>query len=296
MRKDAFGQTHPAVELFFFLAVMLITAFVLHPAVTGISLAAACAYNVYLRGRKALLFTLCFVLPFILLIAVLNPLFNHAGVTVLFYLHNGNAVTLEAVLYGIVSACMFAALISWCSCLNAVMSSDKYVCLFGRAIPVLSLLFSMVLRFVPRFTARIGLVSAAQKSTCPEMGKSPVKALKHGVSVLSFTTSWALESSVVMADSMKSRGYGLPGRTSYSIYRFDSRDAVLAALLAAFCVVSIAAMVSKRICFRFYPSIKYSSFGALSAAGYAAFALLCLLPLLLDILENVRWHSIRSKI
>ena len=35
------------------------------------------------------------------------------------------------------------------------------------------------------------------------------------------------------ADSMKGRGYGLPGRTAFSVYRFTRRDgAALACLLA----------------------------------------------------------------
>ena len=48
MRSDAFGKIYPAVELAFFIAVMLITAFVLHPVITGISLLSACAYAVIL--------------------------------------------------------------------------------------------------------------------------------------------------------------------------------------------------------------------------------------------------------
>jgi energy-coupling factor transport system permease protein len=46
---------------------------------------------------------------------------------------------------------MLAAVISWFSCYNAVMTSDKFVYLFGRVIPALSLILSMTLRFVPKF-------------------------------------------------------------------------------------------------------------------------------------------------
>ena len=294
MRGTAFEKIHPAVELAFFTAVMLITAFVLHPGITGISLAAAFAYAIKLNGRKALMLALCGALPLMLFVAVLNPLFNHAGTRVLFYLHNGNAVTLEAVLYGIVSAAMFAALIMWFSCLNKVMTSDKYICLFGGVIPALSLLFSMTLRFVPRFTKRIGTVLEAQRSLGADFGKDPIKAAKRGVSAVSVTTTWALESAVNISDSMKSRGYGLPGRTSYSIYRFDKRDAVFAALTAVFAGVSIAAMATKSIRFRFYPSILSSGVSALAVAGYAAFALLCLLPLAIDLAEDIKWRIISS--
>ena len=36
--------------------------------------------------------------------------------------------------------------------------------------------------------------------------------------------TWSLESAIDTADSMRSRGYGEPGRTAFSIYRFDDRD------------------------------------------------------------------------
>lgn len=296
MRRNAFSSMHPAVNLAFFLAVTLITAFVLHPVITGISLVCAIVYSIWLKGKKAALFNLCFVLPFIIIVAALNPLFNHAGTKVLFYLKNGNAVTLEAVLYGLVSGCMFAALIIWCSCLDRVMSADKYTYLFGAAIPTLSLVFSMVLRFVPRLFRRISEVSQAQRSLAPDIGKSPVKGVKHGVSVLSMTVSWALESAVNAADSMKSRGYGLKGRTSFSLYRFEARDAVFGVIMLLAFALSVFTMATKHVSFRFYPSIKYSEADALFYTGCAAFLALCALPLIFDLKEEIEWRIIRSRI
>lgn len=296
MRRDAFSQIHPSVSFGFFAAVMLITAFVLHPAVTGISLVSACIYTVVLKGRKALLFDVLAVLPFIVFVAVLNPLFNHEGMTPLFYLRNGNAVTKEAVVYGLVSACMFAALIMWFYCMNAVMTSDKVIFLFGRVIPVLSLIFSMVLRFVPRLMNRISEVSAARRSVAPPAKKGLVSGLRHGISVLSVTVTWALESAVTMSDSMRSRGYGQRGRTSYALFHFTPRDAVMTAALAVSCAGSVAAMAAKRIGFRFYPSIKAVPMNVPGALGLAAFCVLCLLPVILDVKENLSWRIISSKL
>ncbi len=41
---------------------------------------------------------------------------------------------------------------------------------------------------------------------------------------MSILVTWALENAIDTADSMKDRGYVLPGRTAFSIYRFDRRD------------------------------------------------------------------------
>lgn len=296
MRRDAFSDIHPAVSFALFAAVLVLTAFVLHPAVTGISLVSACIYTIVLKGRRALLFDLLAVLPFIIVVAALNPLFNHEGATPLFYLWNGNAVTKEAVVYGLVSACMFAALIMWFYCMNAVMTSDKVIFLFGRVLPALSLIFSMTLRFVPRLVSRIREVSAAQKSTSPPMKKGVVSGVRHGISVISVTVGWALESSVVMSDSMRSRGYGGRGRTAYALYRFTARDALLAALAAAFTAAFVWAAVSKAVYFRSYPSVKCAPMSVGAVIGLAAFAGLCLMPALLTAWENVKWRILSSKL
>src|SRR5690606_15261610 len=104
------------------------------------------------------------MLPMLLFMAALNPLFNHQGVTILFYLErSGNPVTLESILYGISSAIMFVTVIMWFSCYNKVMTSDKFIYLFGRIMPKLSLLLSMTLRFVPRYIEKIREISYAQK-------------------------------------------------------------------------------------------------------------------------------------
>ena len=53
---------------------------------------------------------------------------------------------------------------------------------------------------------------------------SLLQRLRNGVTILSILLTWCLENALETADSMKSRGYGLPGRTAFSIYRLDDRD------------------------------------------------------------------------
>ena len=83
----------------------------------------------------------CTGCPLLLFSAVLNPLFNHEGATILTYLPDGNPLTLESMLYGVSAAAMMVTVILWFSCYNSVMTSDKFLYLFGRVIPALSLLF-----------------------------------------------------------------------------------------------------------------------------------------------------------
>ena len=97
------------------------------------------------------------------------------------------------------------------------MTSDKFIYLFGKAIPAVSLILSMVLRFVPRFKNQIEKTSDSQKCIGRDVTNGNVLArAKHGMKILSVMTTWALENSVETADSMKSRGYGLRGRNNFS--------------------------------------------------------------------------------
>lgn len=116
---------------------------------------------------------------------------------------------------------MLVSVLNWFSCYQVVMTSDKFIYLFGKAIPAMSLILSMVLRFVPKFKNQIVKISNAQKCIGRDVtnGNMLMKA-KHGMKILSIMTTWALENSVETADSMKSRGYGLRGRNNFSICRF----------------------------------------------------------------------------
>ena len=107
------------------------------------------------------------LLPMALMAALINPAFNHEGATLLAYLPSGNPLTLESIAYGFAAAAMLAAVVLWFSCYTAVMTSDKFVYLFGRVIPALSLVLSMTLRFVPKFKAQIQVVSEAQRCVGP---------------------------------------------------------------------------------------------------------------------------------
>ena len=46
------------------------------------------------------------------------------------------------------------------------------------------------------------------------------KKIRYALNMVSILVTWALENAIETADSMKSRGYGLRGRTAFSIYRF----------------------------------------------------------------------------
>lgn len=294
MRNDTFAGYHPAVNFLYFAAVIGMTMFIMQPVLLIISLTGSCLYFLYLAGKRGMLRRVGYLLPLLLGMSLLNPLFNHEGITILWYLPNDNPVTLEAIVYGAAASAMMAAAVIWFNCCNAVFTSDKIIYLFGRIIPSLSLLISMTLRFVPRFKNYLMNVLQAQRALQPP--KSTPDRLRQALSAFSSTVSWALEQSIITADSMKSRGYGLSGRTAFSIYRFEKRDARFLCLLAVLCAGTIIPAISGHTRWNYYPGLSGKLFGAVQLCAYICYLGACLLPLFIDLMEDRKWTFLRSAI
>lgn len=283
------------MNLAFFAAVLLFSMFNMHPVCLGISLVCSLSNALYLSGRKAAMLSLKFLLPAALFIVIINPVLNHQGVTIIKYLPWGNPLTLESVVYGFASAAMLCAVVLWFSCWNRVMTSDKLMYLFGKISPSLSLVLSMALRFVPRFFAEMKQVRQAMNQMSGEK-KSLTARFKGGLRVLSVMVSRSMEGSIETADSMKSRGYGLKGRTSFSLYHFTSKDlAVLLAVLLETAVL-IAIMLFGKLKFRYFPSIKGTVPDVFTVAFYLIYGALMLTPLILNVKEGLQWKRLQSKI
>jgi len=294
---NEFNNYHPIVNFIYFLFVIGFSCFLMHPVCLAISLGCGFAYSVMQKGKRALITNLIYMLPLIAVTALINPIFNHEGVTVLCYFPWGNPLTAESVVYGVCAAVMIASVICHFSCLNEIMTSDKIIYLFGRIIPSLSLIISMTLRFVPKFAAQMKVVVNSQKCIGRDASRgSIIKRAKHGLSIISIMTTWSLENAIDTADSMKSRGYGIAGRTSFSIFKFDSRDKKALVCIAFLGLYTLAGSLMDGAYFRYFPSLKGVEMSLFSISVFTSYLLLCLCPVIIELWEVRRWKALRSKI
>jgi len=293
MRKaDAFAGCHPLVNFLYFALVLGFSMALLHPVTLLISLTAAAAYAVRLRGAVAVRFGLRYMLPAAIAAMLVNPIFNHRGVTILAYLPSGNPLTLESILYGLAAAILVAAVLLWFLCWNAVLTSDKFIWLFGRIIPSLSLVLALVLRFVPRFRVQLEAVRQARHGVGRDAadGKGRER-VRHAAALLSALLGWSMENALETANSMRSRGYGLAGRTAYTVYRFTARDGYAAVWLCFCGLYCFVGALAGGMDWQYVPLLRGGPVTGLSVSFFAVYALLCATPLLMQIREGRVWRA-----
>lgn len=296
-KMNEFKSFHPIVNFTYFVLVIGFSCFFLHPLCLVISLLSSFTYSVMLKGCKAIKSNLAYMIPVALAMALINPLFNHEGITIIAYFPSGNPLTLESILYGFSSAIMISTVICHFSCYNEIMTSDKFIYLFGRIIPAMSLVISMTLRFVPKFVSQLKVISNSQKCIGRDIsGGSLLKRAKNGLSIMSIMTTWALENSIDTADSMKSRGYGLPGRTSFSIFTFDNRDLKALIYILLLGIYTFTGNLMGKMDFSFFPKVKFADITPFSASIFISYLLLCIYPILIELWEVKKWKALKSKI
>lgn len=291
---NEFKTYHPIVNFIYFLAVLGFSMFFLHPVCIGISLVCGYIYLWFLGGGKAIRTSLNISIPIILISGVINTAFNHAGVTVIAHFPNGNLITLESIVYGLIVGGMISTAILWFSCYNRIMTEDKFIYLFGRVSPSFALVVSMTLRFVPQFLKQFKRVTEVQRSNGRDVKKGKVKdRVKTATEIMSIMTTWALERSVTTSDSMKARGYGVKKRTAFSLYRFSARDAVALCYIIIMGAYIMLKALSGAVKFQCFPCIRISMTGI---SAYISYFLLLIFPVIVEIKEGWKWKSLRRKI
>ena len=293
---NRFQTYHPLVNFLYYVLVIGFSMALNHPLAQLISISCACVYAVQADGKKAVLFSLRWCLPIMLMTAFINPAFSHEGVTILLYFPTGNPLTLESILYGLSSGVMIATVMLWFLNFNRDICSDKFIYLFGRIIPAMSLVLSMTLRFIPKFKAQLALVVDAQKCIGRDISEGAIlRRIKIAITVLSIMLTWALENAIETADSMKSRGYGLLGRSAFSIYRMEERDKMALAYLGFCAFYLLAGVMVSAFGFRYFPSIRYVELNLASLSFQFVYLILCIMPVALNWAEESKWKAIHSK-
>ncbi len=294
--NDAFARCHPAVGFFFFLGAIGLGCVIMHPAYILAAGVCAATYYCLLRGLKGLKL-LVLSIPVFLFLTFANPLVNHDGQRVLTHVF-GRPYTFEALVYGMVIAGMLIVMLLWAGCYNTVMTSDKFMTLFGGTIPTISMLLLMVLRLVPNMIRKIGQLAGARKCIGRGAGENATRREKitDSLNVISALMTWALEGGVITADSMKARGYGTEKRTSFRMHSLQRQDIALLAWMGALAAAVVVLIANEGTAADYTPVMSITPVTGRRAIGFAAYCLFLSLPTVLYVKEAIQWRISRSGI
>ena len=323
MRSGTVGRVeihHPAVLALYLASALVLCMCAFHPVLVGISLVSGLVLGVCLRGWRAVGRGLRWQLPFVMLVALVNPFFSASGSTEL--MHIGlHAIYLESLVYGACMGAMLVAAMLWCSNAAAVLTDDQVLGLLGNLMPVVALMLSMVMRLVPRLMHRAGEASNAVRActavragtverrnggtvpTLPQpssgsMGRGagtgnrppyhsgPSRAANARLRLVTVLMAWSMEDSLQTADAMRARGWGAgERRTAYRQRVLRGRDVVELVVLVA-CVIPCAVVIHvARAAFPFYPRFDT----LVPWWTYLPYALFMFLPCSIVVAEESRW-------
>ncbi|MBS5116082.1 MAG: hypothetical protein KHY88_10425 [Erysipelotrichaceae bacterium] len=213
-----------------------------------------------------------------LLITFINPLIVLKGATVLFYI-GMQPYTLEALYYGMVYGLLIVSIFLWSQILNQCINTYHVTYLLSRFFPTLGLLFSMVLRLIPKFKRQYTHVNQMQKMMHPHQPKHFWQ-----FQTLLIMMTWLFESSLTLLQSMNARKYQSK-RTHFHLFKWKVADTmfVLIVILLTLMILCLNRYISK---FYFYPIIIFTPFKIIDYFFYTCAMILLLLVIYIMEKEN----------
>ena len=293
----SFKDFNPITQALFFLSVLIITMFNMHPILLVISLAASAVYTGYTGGIGALVASIKLMAVTSIMIIIINPLISHEGITVLTRLPDGNELTLESVIFASAAALMMSCTVEWFYCVNRIFTSDRIIYLFGRITPKLALMISMTLNFISKFRVHFAEIRSARYAIEKNDSSFRIASkMNNSVKIISSMLQWSAENAVDTADSMKSRGYGIKKRTSYTRMKITCADVIYILLIAAADSILAWLIMSGALGSSYYPYFEIEYNGIQTVSGYIIYGLLCMMPIITDVKGELKWRCLISKV
>lgn len=274
---NPFSNLHPLTIVGYYIGTLVLLIWLGHPVLYLLLFVMMLADYGMAVGIKRICKTLLYSTGAAAVCVFVNPLFNHRGVTVLFYLGD-TRLTEEAVLYGLYMASLLLGTLLLFSCFSFVMTSEKIMTLAAKRFPSFALLFSMILRIVPKIKKDFKEMTALH-------GNRP--------SVWSALIGKWMEDSVERSMAMKNKGYGGGTRTSYFQQHLRAQDI---GILLGVCVMAVYVSVMRIYCpvrVQFFPSVQVEMY---DTVFWLIWFVYLGIPIWLRGKEEVAWLLSRQKI
>ncbi|WP_253701962.1 energy-coupling factor transporter transmembrane component T [Bacillus sp. FJAT-27445] len=239
------------------------------------------------RGLQRWLF---FIASSGLLIFLVNPLFNERGRHVLFEWGN-HRITLEAVTLGGMAALSVMGIIALFVSYNEIMTPNKLLFLFAKALPQFAVLLMLTLRFIPLMRIRLEEISAVQSSKGVTLASGTWKGrAKNGLLYVQALLVFSLEEAIQTADSMKARGYGTGKRSAYHHFKFRNLDWLSFGFLLPVFVYALFGRLNGLGLLDVYPIMENTDLSIAEAGTLAAVVCFIVFPVIIELKGAFRWR------
>ena len=290
VRSTGYQRFHPVSAAVHLLSCMVLLMFSTNPVICGLGWISGLSMCLLLRrGRTQWSYYLWSIILGLAVILT-NPLITHRGNTVLFFV-NSNPFTLEAVFFGVYMAVILTAVLFWCRVWNTVMSTDRIMFILQKTLPKASLVLTGALRFFPLLADRWRQIRRAQLATGEEG-----RGIRAAAAQFSSLVTWSMEHAIGAAASMRSRGYGLKGRKSYTNFRFTGQDLFLLIYTIVLTGLTGWMMGTGALSYSFYPVTPPVSLTVQALTGYVCYGCLALFPTFFELGDMLFWTFLRRKI
>jgi energy-coupling factor transport system permease protein len=289
-RQIEFERLNPAIIFLYFITLITITMVFNSPIILLLEFLIVLGLSGMTAGIDATLKTLRGTLLMMLFIIIVNPITNHNGDSILFSA-NGLIITKEATIYGILMAFSLANVILIFVSYNKVMSNNKFMFLFGKILPQLTLLTMIVMRFVPLFLERFKSISQIQKTRGIQVNSKNIK--EKSINTMRLVEVLLINScyeAFQTADSMTARGFGSTQRSNYRRYKFNGRDLLIGSILMIGILYLIFAIFNKIGIISIYPDLIIPSMTSnIEILTMIIVGGICGLPILMEVREALWW-------
>ena len=284
-------------QFLYYALVLLFSMCLMHPVYLAISLTGALAYDIYLKGRKAVRFAVMGLLPMAAVARARQPGVQSrrsndfdlsalrqsadARIHVLRCGRSRHAGKRRIVVFQLQRNHVFGQV-----CLSLWTHDPR---------TVIGAVYGLALYPEVQGADADGQRSAGVHRQRYEK-RQRVPQVFNAIKIFSIMVTWSLENAIETADSMRSRGYGLPGRTAFSIYRFDDRDKAALAWLIFCGAYLLSGWMAGGTYFRYYPTVKSVVLTPMTVSFMCVYLALVLTPVILDRKEDRQWNSLQSTI
>ena len=283
-----FEKLNPRVVLIYFCYIIFIFMSCINPVLCPVHVIFSFLMGLCLRKDK-ILKTVKFNVFMGLALTFVNPIFSTGGETVLFTIF-GRKYTAQRLIYGFVLACIFVSVVNRFTCLGRILTSDKFMYIFGGKFPNLCTLLTMTIGLIPFLQRKITEIKEARQNLSTQRG------IKFAFECINIALSYGFEHRINLSFSMKNRAFGTGKATRYTNYAFKFWDTAFLFVSSLLFFALLFLRQNRLVNIEIIPKLIFPQITSKEITGLACEIALLALPILTAIIKEIKWKYSISKI